>query len=199
MAKATWKFSLAIIAVVLLALVLLRGPFHTGGEAAKAVICGDAICERGEKNSCPGDCSAALQPNTITLVPIGSRFSTGELIPVAIRISQASDIYGFQLDVVYDPIVLRPEAVTEGGYLSADGAETFFVQADLSTPGRIANIAAVRLGQTAATSPSGDLAVVQFRALTSSSSALRLENVILTNAQSTQLPFAVQSATLKVR
>lgn len=103
--------------------------------------------------------------------------TVGDTVTIDVAISGASDLYGYQFDLNFDPALLSVGASTEGALLSAGGA-TFFVSGSIGS-GQIAATADTLLTATSGENGDGILASLSFTAIGVGSSALSLDGVLL--------------------
>ena len=96
-----------------------------------------------------------------------------------VRVTGVPDLFAFQFDIEFDPAVLSAGSNTEGSFLPGGGA-TFFI------PGSVDNIAGIisftadtLTGFVPGVNGSGSLALIEFTAIASGASAVKLSNVVL--------------------
>ena len=70
--------------------------------------------------------SLANAQAVISIDPTTETTSTGTVVTVDVEIANVSDLYGYQLDLTFDPSILRAVSSTEGTFLSS-GGDTFFI------------------------------------------------------------------------
>jgi hypothetical protein len=117
----------------------------------------------------------ALQPST-------SSVEIDEIISIDLTISGAIGVYGWQVDVSFDPSIVSVLSTSEGTFLSNGGFTTFFSGGTLDNgAGVVDNMLATRLGAVPGASGDGVLAHLSFQAVGSGTSTLKLENVILSD------------------
>ncbi|MXV85893.1 T9SS type A sorting domain-containing protein [Candidatus Poribacteria bacterium] len=113
-------------------------------------------------------------PNTeYTVLPPGPRFSfstqatqveKGDTFTLRLNAEDMTDLAGWQGDIVFDPAVLKANAVTEGNFLKQKNGRTFFRKGTIhNKQGKIAGISAARTSQGGA-SGDGTLLSVRFTA-----------------------------------
>ena len=123
------------------------------------------------------------QAGSIEIVPPSTVTTEGSMVTVAAEVVAISDLYAFQFDLRYDPLVIHAVSLAEGGFLSS-GGPTFFL------PGTIDNIAGLisftgntLLGPGPGVTGSGALATFDFLVVGPGSSAVLFENVVLLDRQ----------------
>src|ERR1035441_10690187 len=77
--------------------------------------------------------STSLLAGTISLQPTAPTKTVGQSFTLSVVISGASDLYGYQFDLGFDPTVLKATSVTEGAFLGTGGPTIFL-------PGTIDNV-----------------------------------------------------------
>ncbi len=126
----------------------------------------------------------------LSLSPSSDTVSAGEVFTVSLSVSGAVNLYGWQVDITFDPTILSALSSSEGGFLSSGGSvPTFFIPGTMnSLTGLVDNMADSRTISITGVSGSGLLATLSFQALAHGTSALTLENVLLSNVLSQPLP-----------
>jgi general secretion pathway protein D len=123
-------------------------------------------------------CAAALglaQAAPILSVNAGAA-TQGSPFTVYISISNANDLFAFQLDLGFDPTLLSATSVSEGPFLQTAGA-TFLAPGLIdNTNGTITGIADALVGFVPGATGSGVLLAIDFDALAAGTSALTITN-----------------------
>lgn len=115
----------------------------------------------------------------LSITPSTSTVNQGDSFSLDINISDVTDLYGYQFDLLYDPTILTANAITEGTFL-AGGGSTLFIPGDAtSTPGDLSFTIGLLLGAVSGVSGDGTLAQVSFTAASAGLSAISFSNVIL--------------------
>jgi hypothetical protein len=114
----------------------------------------------------------SIQPSTLSV-------NKGDSFSLDINITDVTDLYGFQFDLLYDPTILTAAAVTEGTFLAAGGPTVFIPGDSASTPGDISFTIGLLLGAVSGVSGNGTLAQFDFTAASAGSSGISLSNLIL--------------------
>jgi hypothetical protein len=123
----------------------------------------------------PGRASA----DAIVSVQSPGPINVGDTFQVNVNISGATNVYGFQLDLGYDPTLVQAIGVTEQGFLPSGGT-TFFL------PGTIDNGLGsfylngdTLIGNIPGVDGMGALLQFDFKAIAAGTSALALTNIFL--------------------
>ncbi len=108
-----------------------------------------------------------------TVLPPGPRFSfstqttqveKGDTFTLRLNAEEITDLAGWQGDIVFDPAVLKANAVTEGNFLKQKNGRTFFRKGTIhNKQGKIAGISTARTSQGGA-SGDGTLLSIRFTA-----------------------------------
>ena len=133
-------------------------------------------------------CFAApfLNPVSPANVPIGAVFT------VAILASNVTDLYAYQVDVLFDPSLFEAESVIEGPFLKTGGA-TFFSGGFIdNTNGFVVNNADTLIGPGHGVNGSGVLFNVEFRALKAGSSEFVLDSALGLNSSLNDVGFTLE-------
>jgi len=114
----------------------------------------------------------------LSFAPSSTTATVGDRLFIDVIASDVLDLYAFQFDVAFDPVVLGAQGITEGGLLSAVDA-TFFVPGSIdNTAGRLVLTANTLLGPISGANGSGVLATLSFQVLAAGISNLVLDNVL---------------------
>jgi surface antigen len=140
----------------------------------------------------PSSPQASAQVATVGVLPETQPITVGNEVKAAIEVAEVSDLYGFQLDLTYDPLILEYVSWESGAFLGAD----YWVSPDTSTPGTIENAAAVRTTPGVTVSGTGTLVTVTFRAISAGGSRIGLENVKLADNEGNEIPFTTHDGTI---
>jgi hypothetical protein len=137
--------------------------------------------------------SSKAAPN-IELSPSATSVGLHAAVDVYVSITGASNLYGWQLDVSFDPSILSVLSTTEGTFLSNGGFSTFFIGGTLDNEtGSVSNMADTRTGSVPGADGDGLLARLSFQAVGIGTGSLTLENVLLGDPSAQ--PLAVGSLT----
>ncbi len=126
--------------------------------------------------------SAALQAGTISVLPATPSVTVGQSFTLSMQISGATDLYGYQFDLGFNPTVLAATSVTEGAFLPTGGPTIFLPGTIDNVGGSITTNADILNGAVSGVNGSGDLLDVTFQALTSGSSSVQIFNLIALNS-----------------
>jgi len=140
---------------------------------------------------------AAAAGTALCVLPVMQDAFAGTEVDVQVGIDNVTNLGAFQFDLVFDSVLMSSVSVTNGAFLGSTGRSVVCLPtlgADRVT------IACSTLGTTPA-GPSGNgfLGLVTLHADAIGISDLTLENVVLTNITSAEIPFAaLQSATVNI-
>ena len=106
-------------------------------------------------------------------VPIGNAFTLNLIV------EDITDLAGWQLDIGFNPVVLKAVSVNEGNFLSKDGGSTFFQKGNINnTTGEITGLIAARIS-VGGISGTGTLLSINFEAKAAGKGNLTLHEVRL--------------------
>lgn len=124
--------------------------------------------------------AAPVSATTISFATQPAAVHVGENFTLNVLVADATDLYGFQFDVAFDPAIVQAHVVLEGDFLTAGGGATSFI------PGTIDNIAGTvsftantLLGSGPGASGDGFVVHLLFEALAAGQSELSFGNVVL--------------------
>lgn len=166
-------------------------------------ICGDGTCNGQETYEiCPADCPVQNMTAKVSVSPPTITADKGGNVEVGIGISSASNLYGFQFDMIYDPSILNYSRSGEGGFLSNNNANSVFcvpVQPKSYAGKSYITLACTRLGPVGGASGNGTLASVTFNAIGGGTGDLELANVKLVDAGVNELAAESEGGSVTVR
>jgi hypothetical protein len=122
--------------------------------------------------------SVAAAAPIVQIDPVSQLAVQGDSLSVDVIVSDVTDLYAFQFDLVFDPTLLQATSSSEGLFLPSGGT-TFFVPGAIdNVNGIISFIADTLISPVPGVTGSGDLAAISFTALASGTSILNLSNVL---------------------
>lgn len=142
--------------------------------------------------------STSLVAATISIQPTTVGVTAGQTFMVTVQISGASDLYGYQFDLGFDPMVLAATSVTEGPFLSSGGPTIFAPGAIDNVGGSITANADILSGPLSGVNGSGTLLNASFHAVTAGASGVSLFNVIALNSFGQGLNLSTSGSTVTV-
>ncbi len=132
---------------------------------------------------------------TISLQPSNTTPLVGSSFDVTVNISSVTDLFAFQLDILFDPTILSATGISEGSFLPSGGT-TFFIPGTIDNSLGSIEITADSLIAASGVSGSGDLVTFTFSALAKGTSSLNLANVELLNSNFDNIEFASNGASV---
>jgi hypothetical protein len=115
----------------------------------------------------------------------GGPFSVGATFTLSVRIDAVSDLYAYQFDLHYDPLVLAAQTVIEGTLLSNVGSTSFIPGTVDNRSGLIAFTGDSLIGPIGGATGAGTLVELIFLALGNGSSPISIDNVLLLDSSMT--------------
>ncbi len=106
---------------------------------------------------------APVPPVNIRILPAETNSAVGSQFDVTVAVEAVTNLYGFELRLGYDPTILDVATITDGAFISSDGANSTWFKST-STPG-IAHAASSRYGTTTGVGGTGTLIGVRFTVL----------------------------------
>jgi general secretion pathway protein D len=142
--------------------------------------------------------SAFAQAATISIEPPNLAVNIGDSFTLHVIAADIVDLYAFQVDLVFDPVVLFGSSNVEGEFLLTAGSTFFFEGTIDNTAGTVSAIASTLVGPVSGASGFGKLAAIQFIALGSGASSVTLSGVVLLDSSLANIPFATDGGTVTV-
>ena len=129
--------------------------------------------------------------NTKLFFPTINPVSVGDTFTLSLVVDDVVDLAGWQLDITFNPAVLKAVSVSEGDFLATGGGSTFFASGNINnTTGEITEITAAFIG-TGGISGTGALLEITFEAAAYGEGRLRLENVRLGAPNGDSIPHEI--------
>ena len=142
-------------------------------------------------------CNAASAA-TILINPASSTTTLGVVVSVAVRVTDATDLYAYQFDLSFDPTILSTTGVSEGGFLPSGGS-TFFLPGTIDNVSGMVTLTAGSLeGAVPGVTGSGTLAVVQLKGLKFGPSPVTLSNIVLLDSTGADIDTTIQNGSVTV-
>ncbi len=107
--------------------------------------------------------TAPVPAVNVRILPAGTNSAIGSQFDVTVRAEAVNNLYGFELRVGYDPLILGVATITRGTFISSAGANSTWFKST-STAG-IAHAASTRYGTTCGVSGTGTLMGIRFTVL----------------------------------
>ena len=129
--------------------------------------------------------------NTKLFFPTINPVSVGDTFTLSLVVDDVVNLAGWQLDIAFNPSVLKAVSVAEGDFLSRGGGSTFFAGGNINnTTGKITDVSAAFIG-TGGISGTGALLDITFEAKAYGEGRLRLENVRLGDPNGDSIPHEI--------
>ncbi len=117
--------------------------------------------------------------------------NAGDTFALDLMVEDIADFAGWQLDIAFNPEVLRAVSVTEGDFLSKDGDSTFFQEGEIdNTGGQITGISGVLISRSGV-SGTGTLLSITFEAKAAGEGELKPYNVKLGSDNRARIPYEI--------
>jgi hypothetical protein len=126
--------------------------------------------------------SASLMAGTISILPASPTETAGQNFMLSVQISGATDLYGYQFDIGFNPAILQAVSATEGPFLPTGGPTIFLPGTIDNVGGSITANADILNGAVSGVNGSGDLLDVTFKALTGGSTSVQIFNLFALNS-----------------
>ncbi|MEK6945601.1 MAG: cohesin domain-containing protein [Nanoarchaeota archaeon] len=130
----------------------------------------------------------------LSFSPSSQQVGTGVDFDVNVTVSNVTELYGYQFDLSYNSSVLQYLGISQGPFLSSDGASVFQIPPNSGTPGFLDNYAVTRISTLSGINGSGVIAQIKFRSLSVGNSNFVLSNDLLYDSNNTN-PQPIQHTT----
>ena len=121
-------------------------------------------------------------------LPAISPVTIGDTFTLNLIVQDITDLAGWQLNIAFNPAVLKAVSVNEGDFLSKDGGSTFFQKGNInSTTGEITGLTVAHIG-AGSVSGTGTLLSINFEAKAAGEGSLTLHEVKLGDPNGDAIP-----------
>jgi general secretion pathway protein D len=123
----------------------------------------------------------------LSVSPVSGTATVGGTTTVDIVVTDAEDLYGFQLDLLFDPTIVEVTGILEGAFL-ATGGTTFFDPGLIdNTAGTVSFLFDTLVGSIPGVTGGGVLATITLTGLAAGTSGLELLNAIVIDSTLTEV------------
>ena len=138
-----------------------------------------------------GDAEIATSKTGKLIVSAIDWVNVDETFTLDLTVDDITDFAGWQLDIAFNPEVLRAVSVTEGDFLSKDGGNTFFQEGEIdNTGGEITGISGVLISRSGI-GGTGTLLSITFEAKAVGEGGLQLDNIRLGSASRSRISYEI--------
>jgi hypothetical protein len=169
-------------------------------KCSAALVCMLIICL-----ACSPDAAFAweshLRPGsglTMRIDPAINNVEAGQPFIVNVMIDGAVNVGAFQFDLIYDPAVVTVTDVALGPFVGSTGRTAQPVGPTIDNRAGTLAFGAFSFGSTAGPAGTGVLATVRFRAEDPGTSALGLQNVVVTDPMANAQPASIEGGVVTV-
>lgn len=140
----------------------------------------------------------------ISVQPSPLNVSVGQSFSINVDISNVSDLYTFHFDIGFDPAVVSPVSVAEGGFLPSGGTTSFGYNFVYNSGSSGLTAYAISIDDLLATSGpgvsgTGTLATINFNALAIGNTLITISNELLSDASLDTIPASIQNGNISVQ
>jgi len=129
----------------------------------------------------------------------GEPVAVGNYFDVYVDITQVVDLYMYQFDISFNPLILSAQNNITGGFPGTIGAHLFVAGTIDNLAGTITSTASTLLEPgPGVTVTAGNLVDISFQALTEGTTSINLSNVILHDSLGADIPFSISSGSVTV-
>jgi hypothetical protein len=137
-----------------------------------------------------GVCMPAEGSVIVSINPSTQNVVTGNTTSVTVNISGVTDLFSYQFDFFFTPLIVSATSITEGPFLASSGNSTDFFPGSIdNTAGNILSSFGTSFGAGPGVDGSGILAFINFTAGNVGTATLSLDNIILDDSQGNTINF----------
>ena len=146
------------------------------------------LSEHGHHGTLIGDAEIVADLPKLSFFTTDS-INAGDTFTLDLAVEGITNLAGWELDIAFNPAVLKAVSVSEGNFLSKNGGQTFFQAGDINnTTGEITGLAVVRIS-VGGVSRTGILLSINFEAKVVGEGSLKLRQVRLGDPNGDPIPF----------
>jgi len=136
---------------------------------------------------------------TLSVSPNFKSVANGQSFTLDVSVDGISDLYAWQVDLGFDPTLIRADGVDEGPFLTSLGSTTFFIAGDIDNIGGTVSFNAnTIIGADPGVSGTGVLATFHFTALAPGLSSITLFNETLLDSFTQGIAVDVNGGSVEV-
>ena len=135
---------------------------------------------------------------TVRIDPAAVNVAPGHAFTVNVMVDGAVNLGAFQFDMIYDPAVVTVNAVELGPFLGSTGRTAQSIGTNVDNVAGIVAFAAFSFGSDDGPEGTGLLAAITLTAAGSGTSALNLQNVVVTDVRANTQSVSVEGGTVTV-
>ena len=140
----------------------------------------------------------AMAGPTVSIGPTLATAGVGSFVDITVDITAVTDLYAYQFDLDFDPLILSALSIDEGPFLQSGGT-TFFLPGMIDNAlGSITFTANSLIGAVPGANGDGTLVVARFFALGLGSSQINLSGMALIDSTLTDISFTSVGGTVVV-
>jgi hypothetical protein len=142
--------------------------------------------------------TVAASAATVSVDPVSIFIQDDATVDIDVLVRDVTDLFAYQFDIAFNPLVLSALSVSEGAFLSSGGATLFVGGVINSVAGTITFTANTLIGPVAGVTGTGNLATIQFSALSSGTSPISISNVLLLDSVGNDILTNLQQGSVTV-
>ena len=136
---------------------------------------------------------------TLSIEPPNQVVNVGDGVSLDVSVADVTDLFGYQFDVAFNPLVLAAQSITEGTFLSGGGS-TFFIPGNIDNVAGIINFTANTLiGAIPGVNGGGVLAQMNFSAMGAGNSAVNFSGVTLLDSTLSDISVLIVPGSVQVQ
>lgn len=134
----------------------------------------------------------------VSISPAGANVSVGSSVSFDVTISNVTDLFAFQFDLVFNPLVLNASSVLEGGFLGTGGSTVFAAGTIDNVLGTVSSVTDSLVGPVSGVSSVGPavLASTKFVATAFGVSSIDIFNILLLDSNLDIINFQAVNGTV---
>jgi len=140
----------------------------------------------------------AVATPAISVGPHSIELSQYDTFTINITVNpDGNEVYGIQYDLFFDFNILNATSLSQGTFLTQDGAPTFVIPKINNSIGKIEYGEAIMGAEHGVTNP-GTIATIKFDVISGGMTTLKLRNVILSDPNANVIPSVVNNGRVEV-
>lgn len=143
--------------------------------------------------------SAAAKAGVVLTIALpAGPVTQGDTFTASVNVVDSADLFGYQLDLLFNPSLVSVQNIAEGTLLGSGGS-TSFIGGDIDNQlGTVAWSANTLLGAVPGVNGSGSLLLLQIKALAPGLAAFSLANMLLVDSNLDPIDITIDTGTVQI-
>lgn len=134
----------------------------------------------------------------LSLVSDNNNPNLGSSLNMSLNLTDVTDLYAYQFDVIFNPLLLQASSINEGNFLSGTGSTFFLPGAIDNVSGTISFTANSLISEVNGASGSGNLGFISFDTVGTGFASVELANIILLDSNLNDIAYSSSGVAINI-